>query len=227
MIASVKLELWYLESAEMNRLQEEEPLKGLGAVVCLLVYLRRQHQAVGCRQTMQKVAREFGCDADWLWHVVCDYGLFTVSADGTFYSPYLRQTLGMAANPGERSSRTRKRRRAPYSEDSEDSNDSENRKKTPAACVCLQGTQETADNGAAPSPPPPYLGYDRRVDGRRYGYRGEPVPDDAPEQVSQDTRWSWTTGRWVPRAQWHVKREKKAYERITQQRWQTMENGRS
>lgn len=226
MIASVKLELWYLESAEMTRLQEEEPLKGLGAVVCLMVYLRRQHHAVGSRQTMQKVARECGCDSDWLWHVVCDYGLFTVSADGTFYSPYLRQTLGMAANPGDHPSRTHKRRRAPYSEDSKDSNDSENREKTPAACVCLQGTQETADDDS-PSPPQPYLGYDRRVDGRRYGYRGEPVPDDAPEQVSQDTRWSWTKGRWIPRAQWHVIREKKAYERITRQQWQTMENGRS
>ena len=61
----------------------------------------------------------------------------------------------------------------------------------------------------------------------RYGFRGEPVPDNAPEQVSQDTRWSWTKGRWIPRAQWHVIREKKAYERITQQRWQTMGNGRS
>ena len=101
MIASVKLELWYLESAEMVRLQEEEPLRGLGAVVCLLVYLRRQHKAVGCRQSMQKVAREYRCDTDWLWHVVCDFGLFTVAADGSFYSPYLRQTLGMTANPGD------------------------------------------------------------------------------------------------------------------------------
>lgn len=226
MIASVKLELWYLESAEMVRLQEEEPLRGLGAVVCLLVYLRRQHKAVGCRQSMQKVAREYRCDTDWLWHVVCDFGLFTVAADGSFYSPYLRQTLGMTANPGDHPSRTHKRKRAPYSEDSKDSNDSENRKITPASCVCLQGTQETADD-AAPSPPPTYLGYDRWVDGCRYGFRGEPVPDNAPEQVSQDTRWSWTKGRWIPRAQWHVIREKKAYERITQQRWQTMGNGRS
>lgn len=232
MIASVKLELWYLNTPEMTVLIDDEgPLVAQGVMLSLLTYLRLCHNAVGHRRMLKKLARNCCCDADWLWHIVTDYGLFTVAADETFYSPYLMKTLGIGQK--ERSSRKRTRYNARYNEDNKDNHDNddnkdkENRKKTPAACVCLQGTQETADNGAAPSPPPPYLGYDRRVDGRRYGYRGEPVPDDAPEQVSQDTRWSWTTGRWVPRAQWHVKREKKAYERITQQRWQTMENGRS
>lgn len=220
MIASIKLELWYLDSVELVRLDKDEPLKGRGALLHLFTYLRRQHHAIGNRESLCKLANECRCDEDWLWRIITDYGLFVVSADGTFYSPYLRQSLGMSENPDEPSpSRTRKRRRAPYSEDSNDSEYRENREKMPPACVCPEDTQHEAFD----SPQPPhYLGYDRIVGGQRYGYRGEPIPEDAPEQTSQDTRWSWRQRRWIPRAQWHEKREKKQYERITNRQWQTI-----
>lgn len=219
MIASIKLELWFLDSVELLRLDKDEPLKGRGALVHLFAYLRRQHHAIGNRATLSKVACECRCDEDWLWRIITDYGLFVVMADGTFYSPYLRQTLGMSSTPDEPSPlRTRKRRRALYSEDNDNSNNREN-SNTPSACVCRNDTQHEALDSPQP---PQYLGYDRVVDGCRYGYRGEPIPDDAPEQTSQDTRWSWRRGRWIPRAQWHEKQEKKQYELTTKQQWQTI-----
>lgn len=148
MIASIKLELWYLDSVELLRLDKDEPLKGRGALVHLFAYLRRQHHAIGNRATLGKVASECHCDEDWLWRIITDYGLFVVMADGAFYSPYLRQTLGMSSNPDESSpSRTRKRRRALYSEDSDNSKHREN-SNTRSACVCLDDTQQPEEGGA-------------------------------------------------------------------------------
>ena len=149
MIASVKMELWFLDSAEMTRLEADEPLRGLGALIRLYAYLRRQHHAIGSKSTLDKVAHDCSCDVDWLWHIITDYGLFGFSADGSFYSPYLRQTLGMTPHPGEPvPSRTHKRRRAPYSENREYSKDREN-KQSVSACVCLDDTQQHED--AAPA----------------------------------------------------------------------------
>jgi hypothetical protein len=150
MIASIKMELWLLDSAEMTRLETEEPLKGLGALVRLFAYLRRQHHAIGNKSTLGKVVNECSCNLDWLWHIVTDYHLFVVSADGSFYSPYLRQTLGMTAHPGEEPSRVRKRRRSPYREDSNNSKDREN-SNTASACVCLNDTQQTPAEASAPA----------------------------------------------------------------------------
>ena len=142
MIASVKMELWYLNTPEMMRLSEDVgQLKARGVMLSLLVYLRLSHHAVGSRQTLSSVARDCGCDADWLWHVICDYGLFTVSADETFFSPYLSQTLGIN-RPERRSSRRRTRYNTRYNEDNNDNNDNENKTIT-SACVCLDDTQQT------------------------------------------------------------------------------------
>ena len=127
MIASIKFELWYLDSAELCRLDKDEPLRGLGALVRLFAYLRRQHNAIGNKDSLNKVVNECKCDKEWLWRIITDYGLFVVCDDGSFYSPYQRQTLGMTANPDDEPLRTRRRKRAPYSEDSDNSKDRENR----------------------------------------------------------------------------------------------------
>ena len=145
MIASIKIELWYLDSAEMTRLEKDEPLKGLGALVHLLAYLRRQHNAIGSKSTLDKVALVCACKVEWLWHIITDYSLFSVTADESFYSPYQRQTLGMTAHPGDGPSRIRRRRRAPYSEDSNNSKDRETRK-TASDCVCLNDTRLTPED---------------------------------------------------------------------------------
>jgi len=141
------MELWYLDSVEMTRLEKEEPLKGLGALIHLLAYLRRQHNAIGSKSTLDKVALVCACKVEWLWHIITDYGLFSVTADGLFYSPYQRQTLGMSAHPGDEHPRMRKRRRVPYSEDSKNSKDSENRN-TASVCVCLNDTRLTLEDDA-------------------------------------------------------------------------------
>jgi hypothetical protein len=159
MIANIKLELWFLETAEMCRLQEEEGFAGVGAVLWLFVRLRRQKDAIGSRATLGSLVRASGCDEAWLWHVVTDFGLFVVSADGSFYSSYLRQSLGMSAVPGESSSRRHTRRRAPYSKDSIDSKDSENRDGA-TVCVCLDDTQPTAGVDA-PAPETDYHNYEK------------------------------------------------------------------
>lgn len=158
MIASIKLELWYLDSAELCRLDKDEPLRGRGALTHLFAYLRRQHNAIGNRDSLNKVVSECRCDADWLWQIITGYGLFVVSADGSFYSPYLRQTLGMTPNPGDTPSRMRRRRHPHYSEDREDSKDSENRD-TASACVCLDDTQPTPDGEVAHEEQTDYRNY--------------------------------------------------------------------
>ena len=145
MTASIKFELWFLDSAELCRLENDEPLRGLGALVRVFAYLRRQHNAIGNRETLSKVVNECKCDEEWLWRIITDYGLFVVSDDGSFYSPYQRLTLGMTANPGDKPLRTRRRKRAPYSEDSDNSKDRENRN-TASASVCLDDTQQTRDD---------------------------------------------------------------------------------
>ena len=218
MIASIKLELWYLKTPEMNKLAEREgALVAKGALLTLFECLRLSHNAVGHRSMLKNIALVNHCDADWLWRVVTESGLFEYNADETFTSPYLSDTLGLGHNS--RSSRARTRYKARYNDDNNDNNHNENKEKTPPACVCRNDTQHEALDSPQP---PQYLGYDRVVDGCRYGYRGEPIPDDAPEQTSQDTRWSWRRGRWIPRAQWHEKQEKKQYELTTKQKWQTI-----
>ena len=65
MIASVKLELWYLNTPEMIRLIEREgALIAKGAMLSLFECLRLSHNAVGHRSMLKKVARDNGCDAD-------------------------------------------------------------------------------------------------------------------------------------------------------------------
>lgn len=221
MIASVKLELWYLNTPEMIRLIEREgALIAKGAMLSLFECLRLSHNAVGHRSMLKKVARDNGCDADWLWSIVTESGLFEYNADETFSSAYLSKTLGIGRSP--KSSRVRTRYNARYNDDNKDNTDNEdkeNKKNVQHVCVCHDGTQNDADDSPRP---PQYLGYDIEKDGQRYGYRGEPIPDDAPEQVSQDTRWSWIHNKWIPRAMWNQKQEKKEYERTTKRKWQTI-----
>lgn len=218
MIASVKLELWYLNTPEMIKLCEEQgALTAKGAMLVLFECLRISHNAVGHRSMLNRVARENGCDADWLWQIVTDSGLFEFNADETFSSPYLSKTLGIKQDGCVRE-RTR------YNINNNHNNDNENKKKKQYTCVCLKGTQNDATDSPLP-PQPSYLGYDRSVNGRRYGFRGEPIPDDAPEQVNQDTRWSWIECKWIPRAKWNPKAERKEYEHKTNRKWQTIVSG--
>ena len=151
MIASIKFELWYLDSVELCRLDEEEPLRGRGALTHLFVYLRRQHNAIGNRDTLGKVVSDCKCDMEWLWRIITDYGLFVVSADGSFYSPYQRQTLGMTPHPDDTPARKSTRRRAPYRDNREYSKDRENKEKA-AACVCLDDTQQPSEETAPAAP---------------------------------------------------------------------------
>lgn len=109
MIASIKLELWYLNTPEMLALIEQEgQLRAQGVMLSLFACLRLSHNAVGHRRMLNKLAHDCQCSADWLWHVVTDYGLFEYGADETFYSPYLSKTLGIGRK------RTPSNRRARY-----------------------------------------------------------------------------------------------------------------
>ena len=201
MIASIKLELWYLNTPEMIRLCEEQgTLIAKGAMLTLFECLRISHNAVGHRSMLKKVARDNNCEADWLWQIITDYGLFEFNADETFSSPYLSKILGI--NQG----KPRVHERTRYNNDNNHNDDKENKEHK-------ESTQSA------------YLGYDRLVNGRRYGYRGEPIPDDAPEQVNQDTRWSWIEGKWIARAKWNAKAERKEYEQKTNRKWQTIVSG--
>ena len=219
MIASIKLELWYLNTPEMIRLCEEQgTLIAKGAMLTLFECLRISHNAVGHRSMLKKVARDNNCEADWLWQIITDYGLFEFNADETFSSPYLSKSLGI--NQG----KPRVHERTRYNNDNNHNDDKENKKKTQHVCVCQEGTQNDALGSPLP-PRPAYLGYDRLVNGRRYGYRGEPIPDDAPEQVNQDTRWSWIESKWIARAKWNPKAERIEYEQKTNRKWQTIVSG--
>ncbi|SHK88883.1 hypothetical protein [Xylanibacter ruminicola] len=197
MIASIKLELWFLDSAELCRLEKDEPLRGLGALVRVFAYLRRQHNAIGNKDSLSKVVSECKCDEEWLWRIITDYGLFVMSEDGSFYSPYQRQTLGMTAHPDDKSLRTHRRRRAPYSEDSKDSKNREN-KDTASACVCLKDTQPHIGPSA-------YESVDR--DGKRHGGHNELVPWWAPPQTDVYAMWSVIEERWVPLSHYSTKAE--------------------
>lgn len=198
MAANIKFELWYLNTPEMIRLCEEQgTLIAKGAMLTLFECLRISHNAVGHRSMLKKVARDNNCEADWLWQIITDYGLFEFNADETFFSPYLSNILGINQVKPRVHERTR------YNNDNNHNNDKENKEPTQSV----------------------YLGYDRLVNGRRYGYRGEPIPDDAPEQVNQDTRWSWIEGKWIARAKWNAKAERKEYEQKTNRKWQTIVSG--
>ena len=88
MIASIKLELWYLKTPEMNKLSEREgALVAKGALLTLFECLRLSHNAVGHRSMLKNIALVNHCDADWLWRVVTESGLFEYNADETFTSP--------------------------------------------------------------------------------------------------------------------------------------------
>ena len=200
MTACVKFELWYLNTPEMIRLRKEQgALIAKGAMIALFECLRLSHNAVGHRSMLEKVALENDCDADWLWQIVTGYGLFDFGADETFSSPYFSRILGIDTDQG----KSRVRERTRYNNDNNHNEDKENKEPTQSV----------------------YLGYDRLVNGQRYGFRGEPIPKDAPEQVNQDTRWSWIEHKWIPRAKWNPKAERKEYELKTKKKWQTIVSG--
>ena len=200
MIASIKFELWYLNTPEMIKLCEEQgALKAKGAMLTLFECLRISHNAVGHRSMLKKIARDNGCEADWLWQIITDYGLFDYNADETFSSPYLSKVLGIGSNQA----KPRVHGRTRYNDDNNDNHHKEYKELTQSA----------------------YLGYDRLVNGRRYGFRGEPIPDDAPEQVNQDTRWSWIENQWIARARWNTKAERNEFELKTNRKWQTIVSG--
>lgn len=200
MPASIKFDLWYFNTPEMETLIEQEgSIAAQGAMMVLFRYLRMCHNAIGNRRSLGKLARENNCSEEWLWRIVTKYGLFIVQDEDYFFCPYLSDLLHTDKKPSHTPAPRHAQNcvPAPYNEDNKDNHDNDDKE----------------DNKA-------YLGYDRAYGGRRYGYRGEPIPDDAPEQTSQDTRWSYLHKQWVPRARWCPKREMKEYERITHQRYE-------
>lgn len=208
MTASVKFDLWFFNTPQMETFMEQEgTITALGVILQLFRYLRLCHNAVGNRRSLRKIARECNCSEEWLWRVVTNYDLFIVDDDEQFFSPYLSDLLHTDKKPAP--SRTPRHAQncaaALYNEDNHDKKDNHD--------------NDDKENKEL------YLGYDRSYGGRRYGYRGEPIPADAPEQTNQDTRWSWIHHQWVPRARWCLKREKKEYERTTRRKWQTIASG--
>lgn len=201
MAASVKFDLWFFNTPEMESLIEQEgAISAQGVILQLFRYLRLCHNAIGNRRSLRKIARDCNCSEEWLWHIVSESGLFIIEDEDYFFSTYLS---GILHSEPDKADASRKRRHArncasaPYNEDNKNNHDNDDKENNKA-----------------------YLGYDRAYGGRRYGYLGEPIPPDAPEQTNQDTRWSWLHQQWIPRARWSPKREKKEYERITHKRYE-------
>ena len=167
MPASIRFDLWYFNTPEMDALIEHEgAIAAQGAMLQLFRYLRLCHNAIGNRRSLSKIARDSNCSEEWLWNIVTSYGLFIVEDDESFFSPYLSGLLHAASKSS--SSRTgrhaQKRARAPYNEDNHHKEDNDDKK-------------ENKEKGGKVSDvigPSAYETIDRA--GLRHGHRGEPVP---------------------------------------------------
>lgn len=193
MIASIKLELWYLNTPEMLALIEQEgQLRAQGVMLSLFACLRLSHNAVGHRRMLNKLAHDCQCSADWLWHVVTDYGLFEYGADETFYSPYLSKTLGIGRK--RTPSHRRARYNAHYNEDN-DYNEDNNHHQEEKADVRVSDDTHSAGEKNTPVGPSAYETVDQK--GLRHGKGGELVPWWAPPQTDVYARWSVVEDKWV------------------------------
>ena len=173
MPASIRFDLWYFNTPEMDALIEHEgAIAAQGAMLQLFRYLRLCHNAIGNRRSLSKVARDSNCSEEWLWNIVTSYGLFIVEDDESFFSPYLSGLLHAASKSS--SSRTgrhaQKRARAQNKE-----------KGGKVSDVIGPSAYETIDRA-----------------GLRHGHRGEPVPWWASPQTDIRCVWSlcrdcWTT----------------------------------
>ena len=207
MIASIKLELWYLNTPEMTALVEHEGLlKAQGAMLSLFTCLRLSHNAVGHRRMLTKLAHDCQCSADWLWHIVTDFGLFEYGADETFYSPYLSKTLGIGKRQTRSHGRTRYNTR--YNDDNKDNdyNEDNNHHQKEKADVRVSADTHSAEGKNTPVGPSAYESIDRK--GFRHGKSGELVPWWAPPQTDVYARWSLAKDRWVPLSEYNPTHEK-------------------
>ena len=186
MPASIRFDLWYFNTPEMDALIEHEgAIAAQGAMLQLFRYLRLCHNAIGNRRSLSKIARDSNCSEEWLWNIVTSYGLFIVEDDESFFSPYLSGLLHAASKSS--SSRTgrhaQKRARAPYNEDNHHKEDKKENKEKGGKVSDVIG-------------PSAYETIDRA--GLRHGHRGEPVPWWASPQTDIRCVWSlcrdcWTT----------------------------------
>ena len=98
MPASIRFDLWYFNTPEMDALIEHEgAIAAQGAMLQLFRYLRLCHNAIGNRRSLSKIARDSNCSEEWLWNIVTSYGLFIVEDDESFFSPYLSGLLHAAS----------------------------------------------------------------------------------------------------------------------------------
>ena len=131
MAASVKFDLWYFNTPEMDALIEHEgAIAAQGAMLQLFRYLRLCHNAIGNRRSLSKIARDSNCSEEWLWKIVTSYGLFIVEDDESFFSPYLSGLLHAASKrtSSHTGVRAQKRASAPYNRDNHHKEDNDDKK---------------------------------------------------------------------------------------------------
>ena len=178
MAASVKFDLWYFNTPEMDALIEHEgAIAAQGAMLQLFRYLRLCHNAIGNRRSLSKIARDSNCSEEWLWKIVTSYGLFIVEDDESFFSPYLSGLLHAASKrtSSHTGVRAQKRASAPYNRDNHHKEDNDDKK-------------ENKEKGGKVSDvigPSAYETVDRA--GLRHGHRGELVPWWASPQTDAAT----------------------------------------
>ena len=67
MPASIRFDLWYFNTPEMDALIEHEgAIAAQGAMLQLFRYLRLCHNAIGNRRSLSKIARDSNCSEEWL-----------------------------------------------------------------------------------------------------------------------------------------------------------------
>ena len=156
MPASIRFDLWYFNTPEMDALIEHEgAIAAQGAMLQLFRYLRLCHNAIGNRRSLSKIARDSNCSEEWLWNIVTSYGLFIVEDDESFFSPYLSGLLHATSKSS--SSRTgrhaQNRARAPYNEDNHHKEDNDDKKenKEKVDVRVSDDTHSTLEEDAAPA----------------------------------------------------------------------------
>jgi hypothetical protein len=208
MPASVKFDLWYFNTPEMDALIEHEgAIAAQGAMLQLFRYLRLCHNAIGNRRSLSKIARDSNCSEEWLWHIVTSYGLFIVEDDESFFSPYLSGLLHATSKSS--SSRmgkhARKRAHAPYNEDNHHKETNDDKK-------------ENKEKGGKVSDmigPSAYEMVDRA--GLRHGHRGELVPWWASPQTDIRCVWSLCGNCWTTPDSINSKAERQQRQQMTDQ----------
>lgn len=95
MQAYLKIKQSFLNSPEVQRLLNEEKLRGLGALVAVLSYLRGCEGARSNICCLPSLARTWRTKPAVLVSVVTKYGVFRVNDDGDFFCPMLDEVMNI------------------------------------------------------------------------------------------------------------------------------------